>query len=845
MLFPLLRRALAVSALIVGDVAGAAAATILPGLQADGSVQLPNQWSLRPVGRQIIVGDFPVNVALHPRGQFAAVLHSGWGKHEVRILDVQAHREISQVALDETYYGLSWSPDGKHLYVSGAAAEVVHAFDFADGYLSGRRDLRVRPDNEKGVPAGLAVSADGKAVYLAEVWGQRVVKISTADGHPLWTQALAKPQGWSETTPENERKNAGFAADAPYPYTCLPDEAHGRVYVSLWAGSAVLVLDAQTGKVLSRWAVGRHPNEMALGRDGRLYVSEANSNSVSIIDTASGKVLERLGTALFPDAPPGATPNSLTLSPDGATLYVANADNNNLAVYDVAQPGRSVPLGHIPTGWYPTSVRATADGRSLVVANGKGLTSRPNALGPIPTHRLPRDQEEYIGGLLRGSVSVIALPAEKDRVVRYAEWTKTAYACSPLNSAASPRGTRPEGSPIPAAGAPSLIRHVIYIVRENRTYDQVFGDVAEGHGDAHLCLFGEQVTPNAHALAREFVLLDNLYADGEVSSDGHEWSLGAYATDFVERNWPMNYGHNHRNKYDYPSEGRYPVAIPANGYLWDRAAEAGVSYRSYGEFTVDGHGTPDTPAHPSLPVLRGHIDELYPSWTTKIPDRWRADHFIKELARFEKEGEMPRLQVLQLPCDHTVGTNEGEPTPTAMVADNDLALGRIVEAVSRSRFWADTAIFVLEDDAQNGADHIDAHRMPALVVSPWTRRHAVDSTLYSTSSMLRTIELILGLKPMSQYDAAAMPMWSSFSDRADPAPYAARPARVDLEAKNTKLAWGAKESGRMDFSAPDRANPVVLNEIIWRSVRGDEDPVPATTRAAFFRPFPKTDEDDD
>lgn len=819
---------------------------MLPGLQRDGSVLLPNQWSLRPEGKQIVVGDFPVNVALHPGGTFAAVLHSGWGQHEIRILDLKSGKQVSQAALEEAFYGLTWSPDGKHLYASGAGTEAIHAFDFKDGYLSNYKELRLRPAKERGGPAGLAISADGEALYVAESWGQRVEKISAKDAHFLWKRELAKVQGTEEMLPEDERTAAGYDAEAPFPYTCLPDEKNGRIFVSLWAKSAVLVLDAKTGADIARWPVGSHPNEMALGADGRLFVAEANLNTVSVVDTNNGRVVETLTAALFPNSPPGTMPNSVALSPDGKVLFVANANNNNVAMFDVSSAGHAKSLGFIPVGWYPTSVRTTRDGKTLVVANGKGVTSMANPRGPFPGDPRPRNLQEYIATLMQGTVATIELPAEKNREEQFGKWSKTAIACCPLDEEARPRGKPPEGNPVPAkVGEASPIKHVIYIVRENRTYDQILGDMPEGNGAAQLCLFGETVTPNAHALSREFVLLDNFFADGEVSADGHEWSMAAYATDFVEKMWPMNYGHNTKKKNDYPSEGRYPVAYPANGYLWNRASEAGVSYRTYGEFTHDGNGTPKKPARASLPVLKGHVDELYPSWSTDIPDEKRADRFIAELARYEREGDMPRLQVLQLPNDHTAGTKVGQRTPTAMIADNDQAVGRLVEAVSKSKFWGDTAIFILEDDAQNGPDHVDAHRMPALVVSAWTRRHAVDSTMYSTSSMLRTIELILGLQPMSQYDAAATPMWASFADHADLSPYAARPPQTDVHALNTKVAWGARESNRMDFTAPDRVDDIKLNEIVWRSVRGPDSPMPAPVRAAFFKAHPKGDDDDD
>ena len=816
----------------------------LPGLQRDGSVLLPNQWSLRPVGKQIPVGDFPINVALHPGGRFAAVLHSGYGLHEVRILEVKTGRAVSQAAIEESFYGLAWSSDGGRLFASGGGAEVIHAFEFKDGYLSAHRELVLRPAKEQGIPGGLAVSADNAALYVAESWGQRVEKISTADGRPLWTRSFAAAEGAATTEHEGARLKPASDPQAPFPYTCVADEKSGRVFVSLWAQSAVLVLDATTGADVARWPVGAHPNEMLLAPDGRLFVAEANLNSVSVIDTATGRVTERLTASLFPNAPPGSMPNSLALSPDGELLFVANANNNNVAVFDVETAGKARSLGFIPVGWFPTSVRVTSDGKTLVVANGKGFSSAANPRGPFPGSPVPRNLQEYIGGLMRGTVSLIELPGEKKRAEQFGAWSQTAFACSPLDAGATARGAgaRPAGSPIPAkVGDPSPINYVIYVIRENRTYDQVFGDMAEGNGDARLCLFPERVTPNAHALAREFGLFDNFYADGEVSADGHEWTMGAQATDFVEKMWPLSYGHNAKKKYDYPSEGHYPVAFPANGYLWNRAAEAGVSYRSYGEFC-------DTPKNgpllsvPSLPILVGHIDPMYRAWDMEYPDVKRAERFAAEIRRFEAEGTMPRLQVLRLGNDHTSGTNPGSRTPTAMVADNDRALGLLVEAVSRSKFWGETAIFVLEDDAQNGPDHVDAHRMPALVISAWSKRGAVDSSLYSTTSMLRTMELILGLQPMSQFDAAALPLWAAFADRADRTPFVARPAQVDLEARNAKLAWGAGASQKMDFTGPDKADDIQLNEIVWRSVRGADSPMPAPVRAAFYKTHAKDDD---
>jgi len=342
-------------------------------------------------------------------------------------------------------------------------------------------------------------------------------------------------------------------------------------------------------------------------------------------------------------------------------------------------------------------------------------------------------------------------------------------------------------------------------------------------------------------LARQFVLLDNFYVDGEVSANGHEWSMAAYATDYVEKVWPQVYRRNaaHSNGpsrgFEFPSEGAAAIGCPTSGYIWDRCAAAGVSYRSYGEFVENG-ATADEPGHAKVKGLEGHFDPQFHSFDLDYTDQRRSDRFIEELHRFERDGSLPGLTIVRLPNDHTAGTARGKPTPAAYVGDNDLALGRIVEAVSRSRFWKETAIFVLEDDAQDGPDHVDAHRSIALVISPYTKRQQVDSGMYSTSSMLRTMELILGLEPMTQFDAAARPMYASFQAKADVTPYKCLPARVDLNERNTASSWGAAASGKFDFREADAADERQLNEIIWRSVRGADRPMPPPVHAAFFSP---------
>lgn len=819
-----------------GGQVGDPAREIWPGIDPAGGVLLPNGWSLRPAGRQVpLGGDFPVLIAPHPSEPVLALLFAGYRTHEVVTADAESGRVIGRVALPASFSGLAWSPDGSRLYAGGGFDDVIYRFDHADGLLSDQFVYRYpgpveradpAPDDEQDVrdtgrrvPGGLALSGDGKTLWVANTWGHTVARFDTESGEFL-----------GETG----------TGDGTYPYGLAIDGTRGRVYASLWGATAVSVIDAGTAEVVDRWQAEEHPNELLLARDGALlYVANANRNTVTLFDADAGRALETIGTAIAPDAPSGSTPNALALSPDEKVLFVSNANTNNLAVINVEEPGRSKPMGFVPVGWYPTCVRLSGDGKTIYVANGKGGMSKSNRNGPQPTPGGRPPTVEYIAGLFEGTLSVIPMPDPE----RMARLTQAVYECSPLRPDDPKAVTveRPEGNPIPEkVGDPSPIRYCIYVIKENRTYDQVFGDMPEGNGEPSLCLFPEEVTPNHHALAREFVLLDNFYVESEVSADGHEWTMAAYASDFVERTWPLGYRGDRR--VPYPAEGAFDIATPAGGYLWDRAAEAGVSYRSYGEFVRNGP-TPDDPAIASVEALEGHIDPMYRSYDLGYPDVKRAERFLEELSRFEREGEMPQLQIVRIGNDHTSGTRPGAPTPRAMVADNDLALGMIVEGLSNSRFWPETAVFVVEDDAQNGPDHVDAHRTVALCVSPYTRGTGKDSTMYSTSSMLRTMELILGLQPMSQFDAAARPMYQSFHAEPDPTPFERLPARVDLDEVNTATAWGADLSNRLDLSKEDAADDLLFNEIIWRSVKGADSPMPAPVRSAFV--LADYDEDED
>jgi DNA-binding beta-propeller fold protein YncE len=786
-------------------------------------------------------------------------------------LELPDGRLVARASIPEGFYGLAFSADGKTVFCSGAGREVVHSFAFADGYFSQHEEIKLREDIKRGIPGGIAVTEDGKTLYVANVWAHSISEVQLANSVlleiPLGTnntnvatQPVPLPSpGPSASTSTNAASASEDEAaitkraeawldetrpDDPFPYTCLLDEKRSRLYVSLWSQSRVAVIDLTTREVIARWEVEEHPNELALSKSGEhLFVANANRNTVSVLETATGKVVETLSALLKADSPPGSTPNSLALSPDGKHLFVANANINAVAVFDVSTPGKSHSLGFIPVGWYPTSIRVTENGKKLLVANGKGLISKSNRNGPQPGETAPATVREYIAGLLQGTVSIIDLPSAEKFSQQMQTHTAKAYQCLPKPEKQTIGAGMFPDNPIPRRlGLASPIKYCIYIIKENRTYDQVLGDMPEGNGDPAICLFPEKITPNHHKIAREFVLLDNFYVEGEVSADGHEWTMGAYATDFVEKTWPLSYGHNKHKKFPYPAEGNFDIAIPAGGYLWDRAKEAGVTYRSYGEFIRNGKTTND-PGTARVTALKDHFDPWYRGFDMEYSDVRRADRFISELKRFEAEGQMPRLQILRLPNDHTSGTTTNRPTPRAAVADNDLALGRVVEALSESKFWPELAIFVVEDDAQNGPDHVDAHRTIAFVISPYTKRKFIDSTMYSTASMLRTMELILGLRPMSQFDAAAAPMSHSFTHLANYESYKSVVPAVKLNEMNPKTAWGSAASRKMDFTKEDAADDLLLNEIIWRSIKGADHPMPAPRRAAFFRASAKDDDD--
>ena len=758
-------------------------------------VLLPNGWALSPAGNSLPLGDFPMNLVVAPFGKYMAVTNNGQSKQTITLIETGTKSVLDEVEIKKSWYGLVFNPEGTKLYASGGNDNMVVVYSIENSKLVKTDSIVLgKPWPNKISPTGMALNnaahklyittKEDSALYIADILNKNIKKIEL-----------------------------GYEA-----YTCLLSKNNKVLYVSLWGGDKVAFVDVTSGKIITTVLVGDNPNEMTLTNDGKfLFVANANDNSVSVVDTEEQKVVEEINSALFPNSLAGSTPNGLALSADESTLYIANADNNCLAVFNVKEPGNSKSLGFIPTGWYPTSVKVLND--KIWVTNGKGGQSLPNVQGPNPYKRRT-DSTQYIGSLFKGTLSTITTPTEEQLKI----YTAQTYKNSPYNKEIEMLAEGEEGNPVPRkVGGQSPIKYVFYIIKENRTYDQVLGDMSEGNGDSTLCLFPENVTPNHHALAREFVLLDNFYVNAEVSADGHNWSTAAYSNDFVEKTWPTSYGGRGGN-YDY--EGTRKIAFPKDGFIWDYCERAGVSYRSYGEFVSNGST--------GLKSLENNFDADFPSFNMDIPDMVRFEKWKHDFDSLVQIGRLPSLSTLRLPNDHTKGARVGAPTPRAMVAENDMALGALIQHLSNSAVWKESAIFVLEDDAQNGPDHVDAHRTISFVISPYVKRKKVVSRMYSTASMLRTIELILGLPPMSQYDAAATPMWECFTPIPDFTGFKAKPTLYNIEEKNRELSTLAKRSEAINLSVADAAPDLEFNEIIWKTIKGIESEMPSPVRSAFI-----------
>ena len=776
----------------------------LPGNLTDGTTMLPNGWRIQPAGKHLRVGNMPLNLTQTPDSKYLVVTSNGLAKPAFHVVDIATWKVTSTVALDHAWYGLAWHPDGTRLYSAGAGQNNVQEFNYADGAITRARTFALPAVTGQSFAGGVAVAPDGKTLYVTRVFAQTVSAVDLASGTVTKTVTLPAE-----------------------PYSNVVSADGRRLYVSLWGGARVQAYLLPSLVLLEEYVTGEHPNALLPSHDGkRLFVACGNSASVWVFDTFSGEALEQISMSLTPDAPNTATPNSLALSPDGNSLLVSTADNNAIAVVDVSNAGRSMFSGFVPTGWYPTGAIFSSDGRQIFALSGKGLVSAAK----------PADDDGHTR--LQGAVSMLPVP---DRVT-LADYSRRVISLTPYSDAIKLNPNVPVGSPIPrVVGGSSPIKHVFYIIRENRTYDSILGDLKQGNGDPSLNLFGAVVTPNAHAIASQFVLFDNFYVDADVSYDGHAFSTAAYATDVIQKIWQTFYA-NRGGMYLAEGDGimRNPfgnLTAPESGYIWDYATRAHVGVRSYGEFVqhLTKSATGDVVAIESVPGLKNLVAPSFAGFDLEISDQKRVDYWLQEFTGFVRDNNLPQLSIIHLGNDHTRGTTPGAPTPRALIADNDLALGRVVEAIANSIYWKDSAIFVVEDDAQSGPDHVDSHRSVALVASPFAKRGFVDHTFYSTSGMLRSMELILGLPPMSTYDAAATPLFNAFQSTPDPTGYRRSTPNVALDERNPPAAIGASASIAMNWSDADLTPEEPLNQIIWHSVKGPDVPMPPPRRSAFVR----------
>jgi DNA-binding beta-propeller fold protein YncE len=783
----------------------------LPGRLPDGRTRLASGWFLSPAGRQVRVGDFPQHVCVSPDERWAIVSHSDYGKFGLTVVDLDSARTVQEISLPSGWLGATFLVQGTRIAAAGGLTNRIYLYEFADGRARLADSVALGPPWSAGgqYPQGRVIDYGAGAIWptglSADDAHERLYVVSLLDSS-LYVLDLRRG---------SVLRRIALPA---VPFTCLVSRGGDRVFVSLWSGAGVALVDASSLAVVKVVPVGDHPCEMVETQDGtRLFVANANHNTVSILDLREDRVIETLTSAPDPKAPAGSTPNAVALDHEGRRLYVANADNNCLAVLDVSRAGHTRPLGFVPTGYYPTGVVALPKRGTILVSNGKGMGSGPSSAAPPHTGSWRGYQLYGSGG--RGSLSIIPEPDAR----ALARGTRQVLANTPAVDVSRPRPAA--RGPIPTrAGRPSPIRHVFYVFKENRSYDNVFGDLPQGNGDSSLCIFGADVTPNHHALACGYVLLDNTYCDADGSSDGHNWGMAAYASDYVTKSRVVS------PIYDY--EGGNPLAYPSSGYLWDTCRRHGVSFRSYGEFVFNPDDPRDT-VRAAIAGLEGHVAPRYRGYDTNYSDLDRYRAWLEEFDRYDRDGGLPQLSIIRLPNDHTEGTRTGRPTPRAHVAENDLALGLMVERISHSRYWKESLILVIEDDAANGPDHVDAHRTVALAIGPYVRRGAVDSRLYTNASFLRTIELILGLPPMSQFDAAARSLAASFTATPDLTPFRHEEARVDLNETNLAGAYGQERCDRMNFRAADAVPPDELNEILWRDARGATAVVPPLVRGMF------------
>jgi len=828
---------------------------------ASGAPMTPAGWRLTPAGTEatVLMGPGlagPWGEAISPDGGSVVVTSSGTAAQfeSVERFDLGSMTRTGLVAYDgsqgqSVFYGIAYSPDGRRAWASGGGQGVVHTFDVTAGGLVETGQIAAG-----FFPAGLAYGNTplGPRLYVADDMGGPPFTTGSYEDPPGHTVDVIDPAANAVTA----TIDLGEALD---PYGVAFNRDGSKAYVTQWMGRSVAVIDTRLQTKVRDIQLSPavdplradHPSGIASNPvRPEVYTANANSDTVSVIDTDQDRLAATIDVGLVAKGPKGSMPEGLAVSPDGKTLYVALSGENAIAVVDL---DKRRTTGFIPTAWYPSGVAVTPNGRTLVVVNTNGFGAGPNRCGgvlnPLPPGSCTGDQ--YVGSMIRGSVERISVPGK----AQLSSWTHQVRE----NNRAREREQR-------KPGWLKSIKHVIYVIKENRTYDQVFGDLAKGNGDPAIDLFKDDSAPNHRELARRFTLLDNNYVDAEVSADGHPWSVQGIATDYVDKTWPFDYAPAFYRSYNpefvplaqqFASEPLAsdptvprPAAAATAGYIWDDAFESGVSFRDYGE------GTPwDDPSNCASGTVFSdlthlssrfgqHVDPKFPGWNLGCSDHAvREPEWEREFRQVVSDGTLPGLEIVYFPNDHNAGTSPGAATPQSYMADNDLALGRLVDAVSHSRYWESTAIIVVEDDAQDGPDHVDAHRAPALVISPYTQSGKVDSTHYDTASSLATLEDLLGMAPMSIYDARANRMWPSFQHRLNLRPYdAITPSVIPFGEPgapvNSASAPLAALSAQMDFSKPDAAPENALSEATWKSIRGAGATMPASRHTLLLPPQP-------
>lgn len=786
-------------------VAGVAVAAALPGLAlrptmvrlpgwngAHTQFTLPNGWRVSPVGQAVTLpGDMPGNILVLPDGKRALVNTCGFHDHSLNLIDLTTGKVLDSVIMPRSWIGLALAGNGDVLVSGGhvgdaKARPAIHRFRLTGDKLT-EVDGWTAPDIDPKQQFVSSILGTEKGLYVINVQTDEVRRVD-AEG-----QTLAKVK-------------VGYR---PYAAALSPDGQ--TLAVSNWGDKSVILLDAERLEARAQIPVAAHPTALVYGPDGRLYVANAGNNVVTVL--RDGKMSETIRTGVDQGIKVGSTPVALALSPDAKTLYVANAGNNCVSVVDVSRPGKARMTGMIPTERYPTAVTVTPDGGRLLIGTAKGFYGPNAGKGVTLSGAQIRGGDynipfRYIGQQLTGRLAILEIP----KPAQLAAMTQQVLENRPVGLEAAPDAAERKQIEREAF---RKIKHVIYVIRENRTFDQVLGDLPQVNGDPSLTLFGRRVTPNGHRLAQDFVTFDNFYADGEVSQAGHQWSDAAYANDYTEKAWVLSY-----SRHDEVESDPRLTSSPGE-YLWSQARKHGKSARVYGEY-VDVQEDHDSLSNVEVkkdPEKYGYSARFEEIFARGGRDTEKVAEFVREMRLAERTGKWPNLMVMALPEDHTHGLSAGALSPYAMVGSNDLAIGQLVEAVSHSKFWESTAIFIIQDDAQDGPDHVDSHRTVALAISPYTRRRAVDSTMYSTSSMLRTMELILGIPPMTQFDASATPMYAAFTTTPDLRPYTALPPGVDLNERNPKGTALARRSDRLDWSEVDRADWGELNRILWEKYR--------------------------